>query len=238
MNEARAESQAIDRMAAVNVAGLPSREIRVVRMEDDAPRVPHEGARVQLAKDVVTVLFADIEGFTRLSEALPLERTAAVLSQYYDALLSVAEATNGTVDRFIGDGAMIYWARARHGAAHADLALESVDLLREAVRGQAVKNGDRIASGLPLRVGVHTGEVLMGQIGEGAMALTLVGDVVNVAFRLQQAAKRLSPRADDAGLRGYVSRETMRHLTGERPGGMYETLVLPGRRRAAMAQRL
>lgn len=192
----------------------------------------------RLSRDVVTVLFTDIEGFTRLTEALPLERTAAILAQYYDALLAVAEETQGTVDGFIGDGAMLYWSRARHGVEHADLALSAVLALRAALARQGTRVGDRIASGLPVRFGVHTGEVMVGKVGEGDMPLTLIGDVVNVAFRLQQAAKALPPRPVDGGLRGYVSRDTTRHLTGVEPDGEMQTLTLPGRRRAALAQRM
>lgn len=205
-----------------------------------AGSVPPLSARPQarLSRDVVSVLFADLEGFTRLTEALPLERTAAILAQYYDAILSVAEVTSGNVDRFIGDGAMIYWSRTRHGPAHADHAVAAVGLLREAVARQEGAQGDRLAAGLPLRFGIHTGEVMIGQIGEGGAAPTMVGDVVNVAFRLQQAAKALAPRPSDGGLRGYVSRETARHLTRERPDSPFEILALPGRTHAALVQRI
>ncbi|WP_162409169.1 adenylate/guanylate cyclase domain-containing protein [Acuticoccus sediminis] len=205
---------------------------------DSAPSDPADPSAIELTKDVVTVLFTDLEGFTRLTEALPLERTAAILGQYYDALLSVAKATGGRVDRFIGDGAMLYWSRTRHGPPHADRAVAAVGLLREALARQEPHKGDRIAAGLPVRFGVHTGEVMFGQIGAGDTSRTMVGDVVNVAFRLQQAAKALAPRPVDGGLRGYVSRETTRHLTADRPTGTFQILALPGRRHAALAQRM
>ena len=202
-----------------------------------APALPG-GSATRLARDVVTVLFADLEGFTRLTEALPLERTAAILAQYYDAILSVAEASSGHVDRFIGDGAMVYWSRTRHGLPHADNAVAAVRRLREALARQESQSGDRIAAGLPLRVGIHTGEVMIGQIGEAGAAPTMVGDVVNVAFRLQQAAKALAPRPGDGGLRGYISRETARHLTAQDRPGAFETIDLPGRRHGALVQRI
>lgn len=185
-----------------------------------------------IRRDVATVLFTDIEGFTRLTEVLPLERTAEIVGQYYDALAAAADATGGTVDRFMGDGALIYWTQSRHGPRHATLALDSVARLRAAFR--TPQGAQRLAGGMPVRFGIHSGEVAVGRIGA---AQTLVGDVVNVAARLQGAAKALPADPADDRIRGYVSAETLRRVGGNRVAGEFRRLTLSGRKSQILARR-
>lgn len=185
-----------------------------------------------VVRDIATVLFTDIEGFTRLTEVLPLERTAEIVGQYYEALASAADATGGTVDRFMGDGALVYWTQSRHGLRHAERALECVALLRDAFRAPA--GAQRLAGGMPVRFGIHSGEVAVGRIGS---AQTLVGDVVNVAARLQEAAKALPTETADARLRGFVSAETLRRIDGQRAAGEFRRLALSGRKSQILARR-
>ena len=190
-----------------------------------------------MRKGVVTVLFTDIEGFTRLTEALPLERTADVLTQYYTTLLELAAETSATIDRFVGDGALFYWSRERHGGEHAALALKAAVRLRAILLSSDEGSRPRIAGGLPVRFGIHSGEAILGRFAESEQAETLLGDVVNVASRLQEAAKGLVPQADDGRVRGYVSLDTMRHLPPGRLPAKFDRLGLPGRRRAILAHR-
>jgi class 3 adenylate cyclase len=134
---------------------------------------------------VVTVLFADLVGFTARSEELDPEDVRGILSRYYARLRSDLEAHGGTVEKFIGDAVMaVFGAPVAHGddperAVRAALAIRSS--LEE-------MNQEDARLDLQLRIGVNTGEamVMLGSesSGEGMVA----GDVVNTAARLQTAA--------------------------------------------------
>jgi class 3 adenylate cyclase/tetratricopeptide (TPR) repeat protein len=134
---------------------------------------------------VVTVLFADLVGFTARSEELDPEDVRGILSRYYARLRADLEAHGGTVEKFIGDAVMgVFGAPVAHGddperAVRAALAIrESLDEM----------NQEDTKLDLQLRIGVNTGEaiVMLGSetSGEGMVA----GDVVNTAARLQTAA--------------------------------------------------
>ena len=101
---------------------------------------------------------------------------------------------------------MTYWSEIEHGADHARRALASI----AAIRGGGGDGETRSmrAEGLPrisVRFGLHCGDALVGEIGESRLTHTVIGDVVNVADRLQKAAKGLPDRAGDDGVKGYVS---------------------------------
>src|SRR5579862_1294701 len=130
-------------------------------------------------RKVVTVLFADLAGFTARAETMDPEDVAAFLDPYHAHLKSELERFGGTVEKFIGDAVM-----AVFGApfAHEDDAERAVRAA-PAIRGWAAEED------VELRIGINTGEALVSldaDPGEGqAMA---AGDVVNTAARLQAAA--------------------------------------------------
>lgn len=140
----------------------------------------------------VAVLFADLRGFTRLSESrLPYD-TVFVLNRYFAAVGAAVEAAGGRVDKFIGDGVMALFGLAEPPPVAARNALV-------AARGMAVAL-DRLNRELaveldePLRlaIGLHLGHAILGEMGHGpARALTAIGDTVNVASRLETLAKEL-----------------------------------------------
>src|SRR5207302_7240776 len=131
-------------------------------------------------RKVVTVLFADLVGFTARAETLDPEDVEAILAPYHDRLRFELERFGGTVEKFIGDAVM-----ALFGApiAHED---DSERAVRAAL---AIRDWARETEGLEVRVGVTTGEALVNvaarpDLGEEMAA----GDVVNTAARLQRAA--------------------------------------------------
>jgi class 3 adenylate cyclase/tetratricopeptide (TPR) repeat protein len=128
---------------------------------------------------LVTVLFADLVGFTSLSEGRDPEEVRELLSRYFDATREQIERYGGTVEKFIGDAVMAVWGAP---TAHEDDAERAVRAALEVV--DAVKS---LAPGLQARAGVLTGEaaVTVGARGEGMVA----GDLVNTASRLQSAAQ-------------------------------------------------
>jgi class 3 adenylate cyclase/tetratricopeptide (TPR) repeat protein len=131
-----------------------------------------EPAREQ--RKVVTVLFCDLVGSTALGESTDPEALRARMRRYFEDLRVILERHGGSVEKFVGDAVMAVFGIP---AAHED------DALR-AVRAAAEMRGTIAEHGLEARIGVNTGEVVVG--GEGETLVT--GDAVNVAARLEQAA--------------------------------------------------
>jgi adenylate cyclase len=137
----------------------------------------------------VTILFADIRGFTRLSEVLPPEKLVAAINGCFEVLDESISRYGGEVDKFLGDAVM-----ATFGApvAHADdprrAVLAALDMQSAMSRFNAQLRR-QIGCELEMRIGINTGVVLAGPIGSHRKrAFTVMGDAVNVAARLEHAA--------------------------------------------------
>jgi class 3 adenylate cyclase/tetratricopeptide (TPR) repeat protein len=129
---------------------------------------------VREQRKVVTVLFCDLVGSTALGEATDPEALRARMRGYFEDLRAIVERHGGTVEKFVGDAVMAVFGIP---TAHED------DALR-AVRAASEMRDAIAAHGLEARIGISTGEVVVG--GEGETLVT--GDTVNVAARLEQAA--------------------------------------------------
>ncbi len=134
----------------------------------------------------VSVLFADLQGFTTFSERVSPREVFAMLNAYFDAIVpAVARGEGGTVDKFIGDAIMLTFNTRGDQPDHALRAARAgLALQREAARVQTANPG------WPrFRVGVNSGPAIVGLLGpRGARSYTVVGDVVNVAARLEGSA--------------------------------------------------
>jgi adenylate cyclase len=135
----------------------------------------------------LTVLFADIAGFTGLSERLG-DQIIPLLSSYLDTMSREVSSHGGTIDKFIGDAVMAFWGAPAANANHA------VDACRAALACQRALRTSELTddSGRPLRVriGVNSGDMLVGNIGSDfRLNYTVIGDAVNVASRLEGANK-------------------------------------------------
>jgi adenylate cyclase len=138
---------------------------------------------------LVTVLFADIRGFTRFTEDHTAPQVIETLNRIFQALTKVVFTHRGTFDKYLGDGLMAFYgapvAEDDDAQRAVDTAVEMQRHFRELCEGQA----EELAS-LGLGIGLHTGEAVVGNIGsERVMDYTVVGYVVNVAKRLQNIAR-------------------------------------------------
>ncbi|HEU4912345.1 MAG TPA: adenylate/guanylate cyclase domain-containing protein, partial [Actinomycetes bacterium] len=133
---------------------------------------------------LVSVLFADLVGFTTLSEARDPEETRELLTEYFESARVVISRYGGTVEKFIGDAVMAVWGTP---VAHEDDAERAVRSALDLVEAVAVLGEKAGAPGLRARAGVLTGEaaVTLGASDQGMVA----GDLVNTAARLQSAAE-------------------------------------------------
>src|ERR1700736_2119080 len=122
-------------------------------------------------RKVVTVLFADLVGSTQLGQQDP-ERTRLLLDRFYDAMAAEITAVGGTVEKFVGDAVMAAFGAPTAQEDHAERALHAALAMQRRLK---VLFGERLV----LRIGVNTGEVVVGHAREGSSFVT--GDVVNVA---------------------------------------------------------
>lgn len=138
----------------------------------------------------VTVLFADVVGFTPLAEREAAETVVTILNELFTILTEIVFRHGGTVDKFIGDCVMAVWGASADQPDHAARAIAAA---RDMQRWLEVGNEmwqDRFKLSIELAIGVHTGDAVVGNFGsESRMAFTAIGDVVNVAARLESIAR-------------------------------------------------
>jgi predicted ATPase/class 3 adenylate cyclase len=156
-------------------AGAPEQPARPA-----APAAPE----LETERRLVSVLFADLVGFTPLSESRDAEEVRALLSRYFDTCRRLIELYGGTVEKFIGDAVMAVWGTPTATEDDAERAVRAALDLVAAVSALGQEVG---AEDLRARAGVLTGEaaVTLGAKGEGMVA----GDVVNTASRIQSMAE-------------------------------------------------
>jgi class 3 adenylate cyclase len=163
---------------------------------------------------VVTVLFSDIVGFTEFAARTPAARIADFLNDHFALVAACIEAEDGTVDKYIGDAIMAFWGAPEDQPDQASRALRAARAIAAAIDGD---NRRREAAGRTpvwLRIGIHTGPALVGNIGApGRVNYTIVGDTVNTANRLEELGKERSTPADVNVL---VSAATVEALGDER----------------------
>jgi len=140
----------------------------------------------------VAVLFADIVGFTRLSEHEPPERIIALLREFHARLEAAVFDHAGTLDKYLGDGVMATFGTPEASAADPANALASA---RAMLAGIDSWNRERAENGeapIRLSIGLHYGDVVLGDVGsERRLEFAVIGDVVNVASRLESLTRTL-----------------------------------------------
>lgn len=138
------------------------------------------------ANQMITVLFADIRGFTAISENENPEKVVGLLNQYFTAMTEIIFEHGGTLDKYIGDGLMALFGAPTATPDDARNALNAAVAMQKrlvTLKGELAEQGfDRIAIG----IGLHTGVATIGYIGsERRSEYTAIGDTVNLASRLE-----------------------------------------------------
>jgi len=205
-----------DAAAAFNamIAGLRSFETYVPRGLVRELIERHGAAGVPSEDRELTVLFSDITGFTAMAESLRASEIATFLNEHFTLLGRCVQAEGGTIDKYIGDGLMAFWGAPLPLEDTASPACRATLAIGAAIEAD---NRRRRAAGLPpvrLRMGVHTGPVVVGNIGlPGRINYTVVGDTVNVCQRLEGLGKEID-REGQGELSILVSGATAARLDG------------------------
>lgn len=149
-----------------------------------------DGRALRGEERVISVLFADIRGFTTLSEHLAPREVVALLNDYFTRMSTVIFRHEGTLDKFVGDGVMAYFGAPSAQDDQADRAVLCAIEMQEAVGLLNVERASRGASAIRIGIGVHTGSAMVGIIGpDKRKQYTAIGDTVNVAARVEGLTK-------------------------------------------------
>src|SRR5215210_6936516 len=174
------------------------RKIRSKMERYHSPAVIDEivkGAATDYEDDVktadVSILFADISGFTTISETKAPEDVAAYLSNFFSAAVDAIFAYGGTLDKFIGDAVMAFFGAPIPQDDHADRAIMAGLMMMDRI---AEWNAQRESEGLPpvrIRVGINSGPAVVGNVGtEKRVDYTVLGSSVNIASRLESGVAK------------------------------------------------
>ena len=139
---------------------------------------------------VLSVMFSDIRGFTTISELMQPEEVVQSLNSYFGAMVDIISAHGGIVDKYIGDAIMAFFGAP---VTHGDDAHQSVLAALEMLDALTVHNAAEVEKGRPefrIGIGINYGLVTVGNIGsEKKMDYTVIGDMVNIASRLEGLTK-------------------------------------------------
>ncbi|MHB1563015.1 MAG: adenylate/guanylate cyclase domain-containing protein [Leptospirillum sp.] len=146
------------------------------------PELIHVGG----IRQKVVILFADIRGFSTLSENLPSEQVVTLLNEYYLPMFEIILNHSGYISNIMGDGIMVIFGIPEYLPSSPDSALKSAIALQAAISRESSK---RMAAGAPVvefGIGIHLGDCIVGNIGSGSrMEYTVVGQAVNIASRIE-----------------------------------------------------
>ncbi|WP_448509607.1 CHASE2 domain-containing protein [Immundisolibacter sp.] len=138
----------------------------------------------------ISVLIADMEDYTRITAHSTLEEAASLTREFLDCLTRPVLAWRGTLDKYTGDGLVAFWGAPIAPADHAQSALDAALEIRAAITRFNAARHARGAFPVRVRIGLATGRALVGDLGTPFRSTyTAVGDVINLAARLQEAAR-------------------------------------------------
>ncbi len=195
-----------------------------------------EGERKQ-----VTVLFCDITGYTELTRRIGADSMHELLNRFFELALAEVHALEGTINQFLGDGFMALFGAPVAHEDHLRRALLAAQRIRERLRDASSAGPDSALASVRIRMGVNTGPVVVGQIGDNLrMDYTAIGDTTNLAARLLSVAAPgmicVTPSVH-AGAQAFFEFAPLgeHRIKGiDRPVAVYELLHARSRAAAAM----
>ena len=183
-------------------------------------------------RQVMTILFCDMRGFTDLSEGLMPDTLVTILNRYFTLMSEAVHENEGVIDKFIGDAVMAYWGmpfnmenRQAQLAAQAALEMfQKLSIFREEI--PELLGIRRNIPEISIRIGIATGDVVVGNIGsEKTKNFTVIGDTVNLASRLEGANKAY-------GTQTLITGETAALLHQNMVTREIDTIQVPGKKEA------
>jgi adenylate cyclase len=140
-------------------------------------------------RKVLTILFSDIKDFTHHSSTYSPDRIRAFLNEYFETMVDIVFKYNGTLDKYIGDGLMVFFGDPEPLPDHAPRAVQAAIAMQK--KAAALMQKWLREGGFPLqiRIGINTGEVVVGNMGSSKrLSYTVLGSAVNLAKRLESSA--------------------------------------------------
>lgn len=190
------------------------------------------GQTTQSVEREITIMFADIAGFTTMSENLNAIETASLLNRHFEMLGHEITKHKGTVDKFIGDGMMAFWGAPDADNDQAKNAINSAFDISTALEKSNALRAKQSLPPMRLRIGIHTGRVVVGNIGSDERHnYTIVGDAVNVANRLEQCGK-----LHIGDLQSIIMVSNTTWLAAEKPENLHSIGLQKMRGRAGLVQ--
>jgi adenylate cyclase len=171
-------------------------------------------------KKELSILFSDIKGFTHHSSRLSAARVRDLLNQYFERMIEIVFRHGGTLDKFIGDGLMVFFGDPESQPDHAERSVRAALEMQQAAR--TLDREWRAHGDMPLeiRVGINSGEVIVGNMGSSRrLSYTVLGSQVNLAQRLES-------NAPVGGV--LISERTYELLGGAVPTRRLEPIVVKG----------
>lgn len=191
----------------------------------------HSRGEFRLAGEqrVVTILFSDLRDFTNRAESSSAEQVVELLNRYYERMVMIVDRYGGTVDKFIGDALMVLFGAPLARPDDPDRAVQAAMDMRSAL--EQLNRELRKQKQRPLRfgIGIHTGEVIAGNIGSpNRLEYTVVGDAVNLASRIEGLTKifKTDLLVSEATFRELKNRYPVKKLPSVRVKGKRKPIVV------------
>ena len=139
-----------------------------------------------------TIFFSDIRDFTALAESMGPDEVLGLLNEYMTEMVSIIYRHHGVVDKYVGDAIMALWGVPHAGVDDAQNAVRAALEMRKALKVFNQKRLSRNQKEIRIGIGIHTGEVVAGNMGsDQRLEYTVIGDNVNQAARIESANKDL-----------------------------------------------
>lgn len=178
------DSREKKRLAGIFKAYVPSQVFSQIEKH------PERIVGLKPEKKVMSILFADVRGFTALAEQRPPEVVAELMYRALDCMTKEIYQLDGTVDKYMGDAVMAFWGAPLSDTEHANHAVRAACNIQKAIKKLSEQLEQEGYPSMEVGIGISSGEVVVGDIGSSFRHnYTVIGDAVNLAARIQKLSK-------------------------------------------------